>query len=188
MQTGLKVDFHGAEPTEPLQTKISEHFDALEHFYGRLTACHVSVEAPGHHQRKGGLYHVRIRLSLPNGREVNIGTTPPADHRHADVLFALNDAFRRARRQLQDEIRKMRGQVKAHEPVPTGRIARFDPNTGFGFIEAADGHEIYFDQNSIVDGKPGIIGSGLQVSYVEELGEKGPQASTVRVLDKHALR
>lgn len=188
MQTLLKVDFHGEESNEALQSKIAEHVAALEHFYGRLTACHVSVEAPGHHQRKGGLFHVRIHLTLPDGREVNIGTTPRADHRHADILFAINDAFRRARRQLQDRVREMRGQVKTHEGLPTGAIARFDPNTGFGFIEASDGHEIYFHQNSLVDSGPSQIRRGLRVTFVEEIGEKGPQASTVRLLGKHAMR
>jgi cold shock CspA family protein/ribosome-associated translation inhibitor RaiA len=188
MQTLLKVDFHGTELNEALQSKIVEHVDALEHLYGRLTACHVSVEAPGHHQRKGGLFHVRIRASMPDGRDVNVSTTSRADHRHADVFFAINDAFRRARRQLQDRVREMRGQVKAHETAPMGAIARFDPNTGFGFIEAADGHEVYFHQNSLVDGRPSRIRHGLRVTFVEQQGEKGPQASTVRLLDKHAMR
>lgn len=188
MQTLLKVDFHGTESNEALQSKIVEHVGALEHLYGRLTACHVSVEAPGHHQRKGGLFHVRIHLTLPDGQEVNIGTTPRADHRHADILFAINDAFRRARRQLQDRVREMRGQVKAHEAAPMGAIARFDPNTGFGFIEAADGHEVYFHQNSLVDGRPSRIRHGLRVTFVEEQGDKGPQASTVRLLNKQAIR
>jgi cold shock CspA family protein/ribosome-associated translation inhibitor RaiA len=188
MQTLLKVDFHGTESNEALQSKIAEHVGALEHLYGRLTACHVSVEAPGHHHRKGGLFHVSIRLTLPDEREVNVGSTPRADHRHADILFAINDAFRRARRQLQDRAREMRGQVKAHEAPPIGTIARFDPNTGYGFIEAADGHEVYFHQNSFVDFRPSQIQHGLRVSFVEEMGEKGPQASTVRSLDKHAMR
>jgi ribosome-associated translation inhibitor RaiA len=121
MQTDLKVDFHGASPTEALQAKIREHVDDLEQFYGRLTACHVSVEAPGHHHRKGGLYHVRIRLSLPNGHEANIGTTPPSDHRHADIVFALNDAFRRARRQLQDTVRKVSSEVRARQSRRSAR-------------------------------------------------------------------
>ena len=123
MQTLLKVDFHGAESNEVLQNKIVEHVGALEHLYGRLTSCHVSVEAPGHHQRKGGLFHVSIRITLPGGREVNIGTTPQADHRHADIVFAINDAFRRARRQLQDRAREIRGQVKAHEAQGSSQLS-----------------------------------------------------------------
>jgi hypothetical protein len=52
---------------------------------------------------------------LPEGREVNIGRTPQSDERHADLSFALNDAFKRARRQLQDQVDRMVGNVKTHE-------------------------------------------------------------------------
>jgi phage shock protein A len=38
-----------------------------------------------------------------------------ADQRHADVNFAINDAFKRARR-LQDQVRRLQGHVKTHEP------------------------------------------------------------------------
>ena len=49
----------------------------------------------GHH-RTGGLYEITIHLSLPEGREVNIGRTPQNDERYADIDYALNDAFKRA--------------------------------------------------------------------------------------------
>lgn len=188
MQTLPKIDFHGAEPSEALNAAITKHLETLEHMYGRLMTCHVSVEAPGHHQRKGGLYHVSIHLTLPGGQEVNVGTTPRADKRHADILFAINDAFRRATRQLRDRVRRMRGQVKAHEGMPSGTVVRFDPNTGYGFVEAADGHQVYFDQNSVIDHHPSQIHPGARVTFVEEMGEKGPQASTVRLLGTDAIQ
>ena len=73
-----------------------------------------SLEAPGGHHRNGGLYEINIRLALPEGREVNIGRTPQSDERHADLAYALNDAFKRARRQLQDQVDRMSGNVKTH--------------------------------------------------------------------------
>ena len=73
------------------------------------------LKAPGGHHRTGGLYEVNIRLVLPNGREVDVGRTPQADERHADLSFAINDAFKHARRQLQDHVRRLQGQVKHHE-------------------------------------------------------------------------
>jgi hypothetical protein len=72
------------------------------------------LNAPGGHHRTGGLYEINIRLALPGGREVNIARTPQADERHADLNYALNDAFKRARRQLQDQVDRMQGNVKAH--------------------------------------------------------------------------
>jgi hypothetical protein len=45
---------------------------------------------------------------------------PPKDKRKADVLFAVTDAFRRARRQMQDHVRDMQGAIKSHQHPPSG--------------------------------------------------------------------
>jgi cold shock CspA family protein len=188
MQTQLKIDFHGGEPSEALQGTIAEHVSALERFFGRLTACHVAMRAPGTRHRTGGQFEVDIHITLPDGREVNVGRTPHQDERHANLEFAVNDAFRRARRQLQDRVRRMNGQVKTHQAAPSGTVKRFDEAEGFGFIEASDGHEIYFHKNAVLDAMLSKIAPGARVSFAEEMGEKGPQASTVRLLGKHSLR
>jgi cold shock CspA family protein len=187
VQTPLKIDFHGTEPSEAVRQKVTEFVEGLEHIHGRMTACHVGIEAPGYHQHKGGLFQVRIHMVLPGGKEVNVGATPPQDKRKADVLFAVTDAFRRARRQLQDRVREMQSAVKSHEHHPSGIVKSFDRNAGFGFIEASDGRDIYFHVNSII-GNPSLIHQGDRVSYLEQMGEKGPQASMVCALGKHGLR
>jgi cold shock CspA family protein len=188
MDRQIRIDFHGSQPSEALQRFIGAQFDALLRFYGRITSCQVKIATPGRHHRKGGLFRVAMRVGLPGGQEVNVGTTPTEDARHGDILFAISDAFRRAKRQLQDESRKMRSDIKMHESVPSGQIVRFDPNTGYGFIHASDGHEVYFDRNSVVGGRAFRIRKGMPVSFVEVMGEKGPQASTVKPLGKHAQR
>jgi cold shock CspA family protein len=82
----------------------------------------------------------------------------------------------------------MQGDVKLHESVPSGQIVRFDPNAGYGFIHASDGHEVYFDRNSVISRRAFRIRKGMPVTFVEVMGEKGPQASTVKLLGKHAQR
>ena len=128
-----------------------------------------------------------VRLALPDGREINIGRAPKQDERYADLTFAVDNAFRRARRRLQDQARLMRGQTKQHENQPIGTVVRIDASGEFGFLEGADGQEIYFGRNSIL-GDASKIELGTRVSYVEEMGEKGPQASTIKILGKHGLR
>jgi hypothetical protein len=78
------------------------------------------VKGPGDRHQTGGQYQVSIRLALPDGREVNIGRTPKEDERYADLTFAIDNAFKRARRQLQDQARVMRGDVKQHAQARTG--------------------------------------------------------------------
>jgi cold shock CspA family protein len=58
-----------------------------------------------------------------------------------------------------------------------------------GFLESDDGREIYFHRNSVLDGAFPRLEIGAQVSFAEEAGDKGPQASTVRPPGKkHGLR
>jgi cold shock CspA family protein len=146
------------------------------------------LKGPGDHHRTGGLYEVHIRLALPNGREVNVGHTAQNDERHSDLNFAIADAFKRARRQLQDEARRLQGQVKQHESQPSATVVRLDPSGEFGFLEDSDGREIYFHRNSVLDDGFSRLTAGTRVTFVEEAGEKGPQASTVKLLGKHAMR
>src|SRR5271154_7074912 len=188
MQTPLQVDFQGVPNTPQIKDTIEKHVAQLEQRYGRVTSCRVSLRAPGGHHQNGGLYEVNIQLALPNGREVNVGRTAPADKRHADLTFAINDAFKRTRRRLQDHVHRLQGLVKQHDGPPIGTVTRLDPSGEFGFLESGDGREIYFHRNCVLDGGFSRLAAGSRVTFAEETGEKGPQASTVKLLGKHGLR
>ena len=95
--------------------------------------------------------------------------------------MAVREAFDIARRRLQDYGRRQRGTVKASARQPRGRVAQLFPIDEYGYIEAEDGHEVYFHQNSVIDGKFEKLQIGAKVRYAEEDGDKGPQASTVHV-------
>jgi cold shock CspA family protein/ribosome-associated translation inhibitor RaiA len=188
MQTPVEIDFQGLDAKPELRSAIEKHIAQLEERFGRVTAGRVMLKAPGGRHRTGGLYEINIHLSLPDGREVNIARTPQADERYADLNFALNDAFKRARRQLQDQVRKLQGQVKQHEGPPIATVVRLDPSGEFGFLQAGDGQEIYFHRNSVVDGGFERLNVGARVTFVEKMGDKGPQASTVKPMGKHGLK
>lgn len=188
MQTPAEIEFQGMTASPKVQTDIAKHVADLEQRFGRVTACRVVLKAPGGHHRTGGNYEVNIRLALPDGREVNVDRTPDADERHSDLAFAINDAFKRARRQLQDHVRELQGQVKHREGPPIGTVVGLDPLGEFGFIETGDGREIYFHRNSVLDGAFASLAVGSRVTFAEEMGDKGPQASTVKLMGKHSLR
>ena len=94
--------------------------------------------------------------------------------------------LKRARRKLQDRVRRMQGQVKTPERPPSGTVTKLGDE--FGFLEAADGHEVYFHRRSVLNDAFPRLKIGEQGTFVEELGEKGPQASTVKLQGKHRLR
>ena len=188
MQTPAQIEINGTKRTPELQATIDQHIAELERLYSRITICRIVINGPGDRHQAGGLHRVSIRVALPDGREVNVGRTPKQDERYADLTFAIDNAFRRVRRQLQDQARLMRGQIKSHESQSVGTVVRIDPSGEFGFLESAHGHEIYFNCNSVLNRGALSIAPGTRVSYVEEIGEKGSQASTVKILHKHSLR
>jgi cold shock CspA family protein len=187
MQTRITIEFQDMEPLDRLREKIKTYVAGLEARYGRVTSCRVVLRSPGDRHRTGAPYEVYIHLALPNGKEVNIDRTRHVDERFGDANFALHDAFRRARRRLQDEARRLRGDVKTRVSRQVGIVRQLASD--FGFLDPADGGgDVYFHRNSVLNGGFGRLKAGSRVAFVEETGEKGRQASTVRPLGKHAIR
>jgi cold shock CspA family protein len=68
--------------------------------------------------------------------------------------------------------------------MPQARVAKLFPVEGYGYIETPDGREIYFHANSVLNNRFKSLKLGSKVSFTEEAGEKGPQASTVRLITR----
>ncbi len=100
-------------------------------------------------------------------------------------LVAIREAFDAAVRQIEDVTREARGQVKEHVAKGHGRVTKFLAGEDCGFIETPDGREIYFHRNAVLDGAFDRLVVGSEVVFVEEEGDKGAQASTVRLIGKH---
>lgn len=180
MQAPLQITFEGGlEPSEALERRIRREAGKLERFHDRITSCRVAVIGRGGRRRNGDLFAVRLQITTPAQGDVMIDRNPPADHSHEDAFVAVRDAFDAARRRLQDHHRRMQGKVKVHEKPPHGRVARLFADDGYGFIESADGREIYFHRNAVVNGAFGRLTPGAPVRFVEVEGERGPRASTV---------
>lgn len=110
MQTPVQLEFEGVAVTSQIRSMIDAHLAQLEKRFGHIVSCRVSVRGAGDHHRTGGANLIHIHLVIPDGREINVTQTPDADERHSDLTFALNDAFKRARRQLQDQTQLLQGQ------------------------------------------------------------------------------
>lgn len=179
MQGPLQIRFHGLERSSVLSDLIEERVAGLERLFPHLTDCTVALERSHHKRHKGDTLRVSIEIRVP-GQEIVVSREHSMDETHADSMIALRDAFDAAKRQMQDYARKMRGDVKTHEnPYHEGRVARIFHDDGYGFIENGSQREIYFHENSVVKGAFEQLMEGSKVRYVEEMGEKGPQASSV---------
>jgi cold shock CspA family protein len=183
MTIPLEVAYEGGlAGSLTIETRIAREAAKLERFAGRINKCEVAVSRGSAAHRHGDLFRVRIRVTVARDGEVVVDRNPDADHAHEDVQVAIRDAFNALRRRLQDRARRHGGKVKRHEAPPQGRVTRIQREDGYGFILAADGHELYFHRNAVLNGGFNRLAEGAEVRFTEAVGEKGPQASTVRLV------
>jgi cold shock CspA family protein/ribosome-associated translation inhibitor RaiA len=187
MQVPLEIAFQNSEPSESIKAEIEREARRLEKFSSRITSCHVTIIGPTKHHRHGVPFKIDVRIAMPDHKDVIVNRTHADVKQHEYVMVAIRDAFAAAQRQVEDAVREMRGAVKPHEVEDHGRVAKFLADQDYGFIETPDGREIYFHRNSVLDGAFDRLKVGSEVRFVAEIGEKGPQATTVRAICKHHL-
>ena len=114
----LKIQLLGMEPSPAVEARIRRWADRLSRYSEDIQNCQVWVESQHGHHRKGDLYSIRIRLTVP-GEELAVDLQPNEE----DVHLSIRKAFDATRRKLQDYERRRRGQVKAH-PRARGDASR----------------------------------------------------------------
>ena len=181
MQTQLQITFRGIPASEPIENYVRVRAGKLERFSDRITGCHVLIESPHRHKRHGRHHRVRIDLVVP-GDELVITRDPPEHKEQEDLYASIDGAFDDAQRVLEDHIRTQRGDVKISEsPSRHGRVVKLFSYEGYGFIETKEGGQLYFHRNSVLNHGFDRLAVGTRVRFVEEEGDKGPQASTVAI-------
>ena len=132
MRLPVQITWRDMEPSPAVGTKIREEAAKLEEFYDRITNCRVTVEIPHRYQNGEYQFHIRIDLTVP-GAEI-VANHEPTLHSslrrmeseehakgqelsapHKDVYVAIRDAFKAARRKLQEFSHRQNGAVKYHK-------------------------------------------------------------------------
>lgn len=186
MQLPLQITFRHIEASEAVENNIRDHAGELEQFYDQIMSCRVVVDESHKHHHQGKLFQVHIDVTVP-GKELVAGREPGQHHAHEDIYVAIRDAFDAMQRQLEDHARKQRGKVKSHEVPPHGKVSELAPDENYGRILTADGRDIYFHRNSLLNSNFDDLEIGMEVRFDEEPGDLGPQASSVNVIGKHHI-
>ncbi len=184
MHLPLQIAFHNLPHSEAMAEIIGENAVKLDEFYNHIMSCRVVVDVPHRHHHEGNLYQVRIDITVPGG-EIVVNREPSLHEPSKDFRQAVRDAFDAARRQLEDFARRQRGAVKHLERQPHAKVARLFPQEGYGFLATADGRELYFHRDSVLHQAFDRLHVDSEVTFVEETGDKGPQATTVQLVGRH---
>lgn len=197
MTLAPQITFRNMETSGKLEEVVLKEAEKLDRFFSRIVSCRVTIEGP-RRQEYGGLFRVRIDLGVP-GEELVVEHNPTLRSRlqeidaprkskalepnreRRDAKLAIHQAFLEMRRRLQDYARRLRERTKQRAALPVGKVMRISPDRQFGFLETPDGQDVYFHRNSVLGDHFDELRAGSPVRFALDAGEKGPQASTVRI-------
>ena len=173
----LKVEARNVELKKGWQMKIEEEKEKLiRHYAGFVLHLRVAIEATAHHKEGG--FEVKIVASVPNDTVV-------VSRKGEIVRPLLIEAFDVLSLQLKEKLRKKRKVKKVAEPLiendSVGVVNMVSPHESYGFITTFDHREIYFHENALKNIAIDDLMEGDSVLYGESRGDKGPQASWVRI-------
>ena len=184
MRPILQIHYGNVNKTSSIEDMIQKKVAKLQKVCADLISCRVSIEKPQQHQRVGNPYRVRLDLKAPGKEIVTIRESSKGDM-HDPLAKVITDAFTAVQLQLKEYKERKQGEVKFHpEQQIQAIVARLFPTGDYGFLKTFDGREIYFHRNSVLNGDFGRLEIGTGVRFNEEMGEKGPQATTVKIIDK----
>ncbi|HTR36803.1 MAG TPA: HPF/RaiA family ribosome-associated protein [Bryobacteraceae bacterium] len=194
----VQVTFRNMDRHSGLDDYVQKEAAKLERFYNRISSCRVMVER-AQKAASSKLYHVRIYLGVPNGELVvkhlpslhgTLKDTQETKSRreavsvlaHKTPKRAIHEAFEEMARRLQEYARRQNGSVKVKQRMQDATVREIFPAEGYGFLETPGGHAVYFHEASVLDGRFAQLRTGARVAYDEEMGDKGPQATTVKTI------
>lgn len=179
MKLPLQIRFLGMEPSEAVESAVRKKAEKLDRLCPDIMSCQVSIEQTHRHQQQGRPFDVRLDVKLP-GHELSVARV-----HDEDAYVAVRDAFDDMKRQLEDVVRRRRGQEKLHPTPLHGEVVRFDDEGRSGFIRTPDGDEYRFDATNVAGMPFEHLALGTEVQFIPEVAAQGRQAKRVSVGKHH---
>ena len=175
----LKIEAKNLDIRKSWQEKIEEERNKLTRHYASLVLhLRVTIEAtPGY---KEGGHEVCVVATVPNDTVV-------VKRWGESVRPLLVEAFDVLGLQLKEIVKKKQNhktakvQVGAADGRLSGIVRKIFPEEAYGFIVTDDKLDVFFHANALRDVEMNDIAEGDEVLFAMEEGDKGPQATWVRV-------
>ncbi|WP_392407230.1 HPF/RaiA family ribosome-associated protein [Chlorogloeopsis fritschii] len=192
MKVPPEITYRNLEKTDAIDALVHEKIAKLEQVCNYISSCHIAIEKIHDRPRAGSPYRVRIDMTVPPGHELVAESNPPDVNQYPPLESVIRDAFNAVVRQLKKLSEQQheydRAKVQDNTQQTTALVTKLFPEEGYGFVRTLDGQEIYFHRNSVLHDDFERLEIGTGVSCFVELGEEGPQASTVKIVDKPGAR
>lgn len=189
MQNPPEISFRGVDHTQEIDDEIRSNLGRLERVCDHVITCRLAIEKIQRDQARGNPYRVRLVVSVPPGHQIVIvrGQKHPSES-HQPLTVIIHHVFETASKRLRKLSELQNRQVKRHlEQEVNGVVDKINLQDGYGFIRSEDNSQVYFHRNAVLHNKFDRLHKGDGVHFLAELGDQGPQATTVRVIEHTEL-
>lgn len=186
MQTEPVVKFEGISSSPWIEDYIQDRVQRLDRMCDNLISCRVVIERAQHQHNTGNPYRARVEVTLPPKKDLVADKQGTVADPQVQLRPIIRKAFEAIEKQIQKETARQKGGAKQHHnDTPTAMVVRLFPDQDYGFIKSpTDNEEYYFHRNSVLHGDFDRLTPGTEVRFEAEMGEEGPQASTVQIVSK----
>ncbi|HSO06946.1 MAG TPA: HPF/RaiA family ribosome-associated protein [Pelomicrobium sp.] len=189
MQTPPEIIFHDVSRSAWIEDYIRKRVARLDRLSDDLISCHVIFERQQHSQHKGNTYRITVNVRLPRHKDLAVNKDRVMNDMDTELRALIRGAFEAIERQLKEALAKRRREVKTPaDEEPRGLIETIHRDDGFGFIRGLDQREFYFHRNSVLHDDFDRLEVGTEVRFMPQMGEEGPQASSVQIVGKPGAR
>src|SRR5436190_15141386 len=178
MQVAPEVIFKGIDRSAWVENYVAERLEHLEKFSREITRCHVTLTREQSSHRKGNRYSVMVEVRVPKQHDLAVRKQKQIRDMQTQLPAVINEAFGAIETQLKRTVARRRRDEKAHNGQPHGMVEKVFADEGYGFIRTPDDdRQFYFHRNSVLHDDFERLVVGVEVRFVPQLGDEGPQAS-----------
>jgi cold shock CspA family protein len=189
MQVPLEVTFDGIPQSQWVEDYVRDRAERLDRMCEGLSSCRVVVERAQHSHRTGNPFRARVEVTLPPKKELVGDKQGTVEDPHVQLRPIIRRAFEAVEKQLAKETDRRRSAVKQHDQEPRALVVRLLPEQDSGFLRSEpDGEEYFFHRSAVLHDDFGRLRPGTEVRFEPSMGEEGPQASTVQIVNKPGAR
>lgn len=188
MQVPLQTTFNDVQRTEWVENYIRERAEQLDRMCNNMISCRVALERSQHSHRTGNPYRARVEVTLPPKKDLVADKEGTVKDPHVQLRPVISKAFDAMEKQIRKQTALRNNDIKQREQS-NALVVRVFEDEGYGFIKSPDdGEEYYFHRNSVLHNDFSRLTEGTEVRFEPEMGDEGPQASTVQVVNKPGAR
>ena len=186
MQQEIQIQFHDSVRSEALEEHIRQRLKRFERYHPSIMSIVFRIHGQHHHSRKASGWRVVLEVDIAHNPGLLVSKTSDMQKNPRDIYLVCDDAIHAMERRLKELAQRRRGEVKHHEEQDVDAVVK-SVSDDHGFLQTRDGREVYFHAHSVLGTPFEELQSGMGVSFTEEVGEKGPQASSLRVRNHDAV-